>query len=57
MKVAVIILNYNSSDDCRKCILFLKQQEGVVLEALTAVATKRFGACIISPATYADIYI
>lgn len=32
MKVAVIILNYNSSDDCRKCISFLKRQEGVELE-------------------------
>lgn len=31
-KVAVIILNYNSSDDCRKCVSFLKQQEGVELE-------------------------
>lgn len=32
MKIAVIILNYNSSDDCRKCVSFLKQQEGVELE-------------------------
>ncbi len=32
MKVAVIILNYNSSDDCRKCVSFLKRQEGVELE-------------------------
>lgn len=32
MKVAVIILNYNSSDDCRKCVSFLKQQEGIELE-------------------------
>lgn len=32
MKVAVIILNYNSSDDCRKCMSFLKRQEGVELE-------------------------
>ncbi len=31
-KVAVIILNYNSSDDCRKCVSFLKRQEGVELE-------------------------
>ena len=31
-KVAVIILNYNSSDDCRKCISFLKRQKGVELE-------------------------
>lgn len=32
MKIAVIILNYNSSDDCRKCVSFLKRQEGVELE-------------------------
>lgn len=31
-KVAVIILNYNSSDDCRKCVSFLQRQEGVELE-------------------------
>lgn len=31
-KVAVIILNYNSADDCRKCVSFLKRQEGVELE-------------------------
>lgn len=33
-KVAVIILNYNSSDDCRKCVSFLKRQEGVELELI-----------------------
>lgn len=32
MKIAVIILNYNSSDDCIKCASFLKQQEGIDLE-------------------------
>lgn len=32
MKVAVIILNYNSSADCHKCIGFLKQQQGVEAE-------------------------
>lgn len=32
MKIAVIILNYNSSDDCQKCVSFLKRQEGVELE-------------------------
>lgn len=31
-KIAIIILNYNSSIDCRKCIGFLKQQEGVETE-------------------------
>lgn len=30
--VAVIILNYDSSSDCRKCISFLKKQRGVELE-------------------------
>ena len=29
MKIAVVILNYNSSADCRKCISDLKQQQGV----------------------------
>ena len=32
MKIATIILNYNSSADCRKCIGFLKQQQGVEQE-------------------------
>lgn len=32
MKIPIIILNYNSSHDCRKCIGFLKQQEGVETE-------------------------
>ncbi len=34
MKVAVVILNYNSADDCRKCVGFLKKQEGVELEII-----------------------
>jgi len=33
-KVAAIILNYDSSDDCRKCISFLKRQEEVELELI-----------------------
>lgn len=32
MKIAVIILNYNSSDDCLKCVSFLKLQKEVELE-------------------------
>ena len=32
MKIAIIILNYNSSDDCRKCIGSLKRQQGVETE-------------------------
>lgn len=34
MKIPVIILNYNSSDDCRKCVSFLKRQQGVELEII-----------------------
>ena len=32
MKIAIVILNYNSSDDCRKCIGFLQRQEGIDTE-------------------------
>ena len=32
MKIAIIILNYNSSADCRKCIGYLKQQQCVEQE-------------------------
>ena len=32
MKIAIIILNYNSSTDCRKCIGYLKAQESVEQE-------------------------
>ncbi len=32
MTIPVIILNYNSSADSRKCVSFLKRQEGVELE-------------------------
>lgn len=32
MKIAVIILNYNSSSDCKNCISFLEKQEDVDLE-------------------------
>lgn len=31
-RVAVIVLNYNSSEDCRRCVESLKKQEGVELE-------------------------
>lgn len=31
-KVAVILLNYNSYADCRKCVSFLKRQQGIELE-------------------------
>lgn len=32
MKIAIVILNYNSSVDCRKCIGFLQRQEGIETE-------------------------
>lgn len=34
MKIAVIILNYNSSEDCRKCVADLKRQVGVETELI-----------------------
>ena len=34
MKIAIIILNYNSSADCRKCIGFLKLQQGIEQEII-----------------------
>ena len=34
MKIATIILNYNSSGDCRKCIGYLKQQQGIEQEII-----------------------
>lgn len=34
MKIAVIILNYNSYEDCRKCTNFLENQIGVELEII-----------------------
>lgn len=32
IKIPVIILNYNSAEDCKKCVSFLKKQEGVEVE-------------------------
>lgn len=34
MRLAIIILNYNSCADCRKCIGFLKQQQGIEQEII-----------------------
>lgn len=34
MKIAIVILNYNSSADCRKCIGFLQQQQGIETEII-----------------------
>ncbi|WP_270738363.1 glycosyltransferase family 2 protein [Coprobacter fastidiosus] len=34
MKIPIIILNYNSEEDCRKCVSFLKKQQGVETEII-----------------------
>ena len=34
MTIPVILLNYNSTDDCRKCISYLQKQTGVDLEII-----------------------
>lgn len=34
MTIPVILLNYNSTPDCRKCVSFLKRQEGIDLEII-----------------------
>ena len=34
MKLAIIILNYNSSADCGKCVAFLKKQQGIETEII-----------------------
>lgn len=34
IKIAVVVLNYNSANDCQKCISFLKQQMGVESEII-----------------------
>lgn len=34
MIIPVILLNYNSSSDCRKCVSYLKRQQGVELEII-----------------------
>ena len=34
MKIATILLNYNSADDCKKCIGYLLQQQGVEQEII-----------------------
>ena len=34
MKIATILLNYNSTADCRKCIGYLQQQQGVEQEII-----------------------
>lgn len=40
-KIAIILLNYNSSDDCRKCISFLKKQQGVDTEIIVVDNSSR----------------
>ncbi len=34
MRIPIILLNFNSSADCRKCISYLKRQQGVELEII-----------------------
>lgn len=34
MSIAIVLLNYNSSSDCKKCIGYLKKQEGVKSEII-----------------------
>ena len=34
MQIAVILLNYNSSSDCKKCLSFLQKQDGVELDVI-----------------------
>lgn len=45
MKIAIIILNYNSSTDCRKCIGFLKLQQGVEAEIVVVDNCSREEEC------------
>lgn len=33
-RIVVILLNYNSAEDCKKCISFLEEQEGVELDII-----------------------
>lgn len=33
-KIAIVILNYNSSTDCQKCVEFLKRQQDIELEII-----------------------
>ncbi|MBR5593140.1 MAG: glycosyltransferase family 2 protein [Bacteroidaceae bacterium] len=45
MKIAIIILNYNSSADCRKCIGYLKAQQGVEQEIVVVDNCSREEDC------------
>ena len=45
MKLAIIILNYNSCADCRKCIGYLKQQQGVEQEIVVVDNCSRENEC------------
>ncbi|OQA46317.1 MAG: putative glycosyl transferase [Bacteroidetes bacterium ADurb.Bin302] len=46
MIVPVILLNYNSSSDCRKCVSFLKRQQGIGLEIIIVDNCSREDDCI-----------
>ena len=45
MKVAIIILNYNSSTDCSKCIGYLKEQQGIEQEIVLVDNCSREDEC------------
>lgn len=45
MKLAIIILNYNSCVDCRKCIGYLKAQQGVKQEIIVVDNCSRKDDC------------
>lgn len=45
MKIPIIILNYNSSSDCRKCVSFLKRQQGIDLEIIIVDNCSREDDC------------
>lgn len=47
MKIAVIILNYNSSADCQKCVGFLKKQAGVEVDIVVVDNCSCDGECVI----------
>lgn len=34
MKIAIVVLNYNSSKDCKKCVGFLKRQQNIELDII-----------------------
>lgn len=45
MTIAIVILNYNSTADCRKCIGYLKQQQGIEAEIVVVDNFSRDDEC------------